>query len=126
MSKESELHSTRSPEPRSRECRPGGDGQIRQFICGTAVIGAVAVGGLVIVPTAGAAPTGPSNIETTVKNLQAQGYNVIVNRIGSAPLSQCTISAVRPGQTFSTVDSRASGSPTTTIISKTVFVDAAC
>jgi hypothetical protein len=36
------------------------------------------------------------------------------------------VTSVRPGQTYSTVDSRGSGSPNETILSKTVLVDVAC
>lgn len=75
---------------------------------------------------ANAAPTGPSTVDQTVQTLEASGYNVIVNRTGAAPLSQCTVSAVRPGQTHSTDDSRGGGSINTTVTSKTVYVDVAC
>ncbi|MDT5130664.1 MAG: hypothetical protein QOH54_6308 [Mycobacterium sp.] len=75
---------------------------------------------------AAAAPTGPSQVDDTVRTLEASGYNVIVNRTGAAPLSQCTVNAVRPGQTHSTTDSRGSSSINTTITSKTVYVDVAC
>ena len=73
-----------------------------------------------------AAPSGPSSVDQTVQTLEASGYNVIVNRTGAAPLSQCTVSAVRPGQTHSTEDSRGGSSINTTITSKTVYVDVAC
>jgi hypothetical protein len=73
-----------------------------------------------------AAPTGPGNAEQTISELQAQGYNVIVNRIGSAPLDQATVVAVRPGQTYSRTDSGAPGAGddvVTTVTGKTVYVD---
>ena len=73
-----------------------------------------------------AAPTGPSTVDSTVKELQAKGYNVIVNRTGAAPLSQCTVDSVRPGQTHRTADSRGGGSINTTVISETVYVDVQC
>jgi len=75
---------------------------------------------------AAAAPTGPSQVDDTVRNLEASGYNVIINRSGAAPLSQCTVSAVRPGQTHSTSDSRGGSSINTTITSQTVYVDVTC
>ena len=50
---------------------------------------------------ANAAPTGPGNAEQTISQLQAQGYNVIVNRLGASQLYQATVVAVRPGQTYS-------------------------
>ena len=81
---------------------------------------------LAMAAVANAAPTGPSTVDQTVQTLEASGYNVIVNRTGAAPLSQCMVSAVRPGQTHSTDDSRGGGSINTTVTSKTVYVDVAC
>jgi hypothetical protein len=75
---------------------------------------------------AAAAPTGPSEVNDTVRTLEASGYNVIVNKTGAAPLSECTVSGVRPGQTHSTTDSRGGGSLNTTVTSETVYVDVAC
>jgi hypothetical protein len=87
---------------------------------------ALAASALAFSAVAGAAPTGPSQVDDTVRTLEATGYHVIVNRTGAAPLSQCTVSAVRPGQTHSTDDSRGSGSINTTITSQTVYVDVTC
>ena len=56
---------------------------------------------------AAAAPTGPGNAQETINELQADGYNVIVNRVGATPLDQATVVAVRPGQTYSRTDSGA-------------------
>ena len=72
---------------------------------------------------AGAAPSGPGNAQDTISQLQQQGYNVIVNRIGDTPLDQATVVAVRPGQTHDTTDSRGGGSIKTTVTSQTVYVD---
>ena len=43
--------------------------------------------------------------DATISQLRAQGYQVIVNRIGTGAVDQCTVSAVRPGQTFSRTNS---------------------
>src|SRR5262245_57233753 len=80
---------------------------------------------LAVAAVADAAPTGPSQLDDTVRTLEASGYNVIVNRMGAAPLSQCAVSAVRPGHTHSTEDSRGGSSINTTITLKTVYVDVA-
>ena len=74
---------------------------------------------------ANAAPIGPGNAEQTISQLQAQGYNVIVNRLGASQLYQATVVAVRPGQTYSRTDSGVPGAdhPTTTVTGKTVYVD---
>ena len=64
--------------------------------------------------------------QDTVNALQAEGYHVIVNRLGSAPLDQSTVIAVRPGQTYSRTDSGVAGagnSLVTTVTDKTVYVD---
>lgn len=84
----------------------------------SAVVGLTAV--------ASAAPTGPSQVDQTVEQLQADGYNVTINRTGDKPLSECTVRAVRPGQTFSTQDSRGGGSINTTVTAKTVYLDVTC
>jgi hypothetical protein len=87
---------------------------------------ALASGFVALAAVANAAPTGPSQVDDTVRSLEAEGYNVIVNRTGAAPLSQCSVSAVRPGQTHSTTDSRGGSSLNTTVTSQTVYVDVAC
>ena len=79
--------------------------------------------------TASAAPSGPSSVDAMVSQLRAQGYAVILNRTGTAPVDQCTLTAVRPGQTFSRTDSGAPGARddrVTTVMTKTVFVDVTC
>jgi hypothetical protein len=76
---------------------------------------------------AAAAPTGPSSVDRTVSALKADGYAVILNRIGGAPLSACSISAIRPGQEVTRTDSGNPGDVrATTVVSKTVYVDVAC
>ena len=73
---------------------------------------------------AGAAPTGPGNAQATINQLQADGYNVVVNRIGTTPLDQAAVVAVRPGQTYSRTDSGTPGdSLETTVTDKTIYVD---
>jgi hypothetical protein len=91
--------------------------------------GALASAALGLAGTATAAPSGPSPVDTTVSQLQAQGFDVIVSRVESAAVDQCTLSAVRPGHTFSRTDSGAPGADddlVTTVTSKTVYVDVAC
>jgi hypothetical protein len=71
--------------------------------------GALASAALGLARNANAAPSGPLSVDTTVSQLRAQGFEVIVNRIGTAPSDQCTVGAVRPGQTFSRTDSGVPG-----------------
>ena len=84
---------------------------------------AVAIGSAAV---ATAAPSGPSRVEDTVRTLEADGYHVIVNRVGTGQLSSCTVESVHPGQTYSTMDSRGGSSPALTVIAKTVHVDLVC
>lgn len=102
---------------------------MKSFFFTTLAAGALASAALGLAGTANAAPSGPSTVDQTVSQLRSQGYQVIVNRVGTARLDQCAVSAVRPGQTFSRTDSGFPGADDdliTTVTSKTVYVDVAC
>lgn len=43
-----------------------------------------------------AAPSG-SSVEDTIRTLEDNGYNVVVQRNGTRPLRKCTVSGIRPG-----------------------------
>ena len=91
--------------------------------------GALSAAALALAAAAAAAPSGPSSVDQTVNQLQADGYTVIVNKVGAASVNQCTVAAVRPGQTYSRTDSGTPGAQDdvhTTVTGKTVFVDLAC
>ena len=91
--------------------------------------GVLSAAGLTLAATAVAAPSGPSSVDQTVTQLKADGYTVIVNKVGAASVNQCTVAAVRPGQTYSRTDSGTPGAQDdihTTVTGKTVFVDLAC
>lgn len=94
-------------------------------IAGTAVVAA----GLMLAGTANAAPVGPSNASDIVMQLQARGNTVIVNRTGTEPLSECIVTGVREGQTYTRYDSGFPGAqmdPMSQVVSMTVYVDAKC
>jgi hypothetical protein len=68
-------------------------------------------------------------VDQTVSQLRSQGYQVILNKVRTAPPNQCAVSAVRPGQTFSRTDSGVPGAGNdviTTVTNKTVYVDVKC
>jgi hypothetical protein len=66
---------------------------------GTALgIGAVLAGCAVMVAPAGVASADQTAIET-IGLLEAQGYTVNIDRVGSAPLSECIVTSVRNPQT---------------------------
>ncbi len=98
---------------------------MKHVICVGITATTMAISALTIVGAAAAAPTGPSEVEDTVQRLQAEDYNVIVNRTGGAPLSHCMVTSVRPGVTHQTTDVRDSDIKPL-IISDTVYVDVAC
>jgi hypothetical protein len=92
----------------------------------TAIVSGLAAAIIGLAAPADAAPTGPGNAQQTISELQSQGYTVIVNRIGTTPLDQATVVAVRPGQTYSRTDSGIAGAGNdihTTVTNKTVYVD---
>ena len=97
---------------------------MKMFGYATVLAGGLTAAIIGVAAPAGAAPTGPGNAQDTINRLQAEGYNVIVNRIGAAPLDQATVVAVRPGQTYSRTDSGTPGDGFgTTITGKTVYLD---
>lgn len=61
-----------------------------------AIIGGAAALGLTTAAPAVAAPSNPSAQET-IDKLKADGYNVIVAKVGNNSVDQCTVSAVRDG-----------------------------
>lgn len=89
-----------------------GNSRIVAAALGVAVAAVIGSAGV-----ASAAPNGPSNAEQTIRNLQSQGYTVIVNRLGSSPLSQASVVAVRPGPNFSRTDTLSA------VTQRTVYVD---
>ena len=85
---------------------------MKKFGLATIVAGGMAASILGLAAPAAAAPTGPGNAQDTINELQADGYNVIVNRVGATPLDQATVVAVRPGQTYARTDSGVPGAGT--------------
>src|SRR5947208_13004972 len=99
---------------------------MKKFGVAAAIASGLAAAAIGLAVPAAAAPTGPGNAQQTINELQAQGYTVIVNRIGTAPLDQSTVVAVRPGQTYSRTDTGVPGAGNdiyTTVTGKTVYVD---
>jgi hypothetical protein len=102
---------------------------MKYFTMPVIAAGAIATAALGLAGAAGAAPSGASDASQAVSQLQARGFDVIVNKVGTAPLEQCVVSAVRPGQTFTRMDSGAPGAMddiVTTVTAMTVYVDVAC
>jgi len=97
---------------------------MKKFGFATVVASGLAAAVLGFAAPAVAAPSGPGSAQDTISQLESQGYKVIVNRVGSTPLDQATVVAVRHGQTYSRTDSGNPGDDLlTTVTDKTVYVD---
>lgn len=75
---------------------------MRHYTFATMTAGALLAAVLGFAGIASAAPSGPSSAADAVKQLQSQGYHVVINRIGSAPLSECTVASVTSGRAATT------------------------
>ena len=93
--------------------------------------GGVAATAVAFSGSATAAPMGP-DASQTLMSLQSEGYHVIVNKTGNAPLDQCSVSAVRPGQKYTRMESEIPGPSdngvgiVTTVLAETVYLDLSC
>jgi hypothetical protein len=63
----------------------------------TLIAAAAAACGLILAP-AGFASAGSNEAIVTIGQLEAAGYDVRIDRIGSAPLSDCEVTSVRNPQ----------------------------
>lgn len=64
-------------------------------------MGLIAAGlglGLLASGTASAAPSSEISAQETISQLESEGYRVIVSRVGSGSIDDCTVSAVRQGR----------------------------
>ena len=100
---------------------------MKSFAFAALAAGALVAASLGLVAPAVAAPSGPGTVQDTVNSLQGSGYLVVLNKADCAP-EQCTVTAVRPGQTYSRTDSGVPGAndPVTTVTNQTVYVDVRC
>ena len=90
--------------------------------------GAMAAAAVGLAGVAAAAPSGP-NVTQVVGQLEAEGFHVVLNKIGAAALDQCTVKSVRPGQTYTRMDTGFPGAMddiVSVVTAKTVYVDVAC
>jgi hypothetical protein len=74
---------------------------MKKFGFATIAATALTAGALGLAAPALAAPSGSGNAQDTISSLEDQGYRVIVNRMGAAPLSEATVVSVGEGPAFS-------------------------
>jgi hypothetical protein len=74
---------------------------------GWGLVATVASIGVVLVPAGAAAakpPARPGNAYQTIGELESAGYNVVIDRVGSAPIGECIVTNVRnPQQVTQTI-----------------------
>ena len=73
---------------------------MNKFGFATLTASAFAAGLVGLAAPAMAAPSGVIGAEETISSLEAEGYDVIVNRLSEAPLAQASVVSVGRGQTF--------------------------
>ncbi|MEV0673543.1 hypothetical protein [Mycobacterium sp. NPDC050441] len=94
---------------------------------GAATVGAgLAVGALVLAGPAAAAPSGSGSAQQTIKQLEDEGYRVILSRVGSGSISDCNVKAVRPGRDITELKAAPRGNTEERVRYTTVYVDLAC
>jgi hypothetical protein len=72
-----------------------------------------------------AATTGPVDAATTIHDLQASGYRVILNKVGAEALSACHVTSIRPGQPVTETVPAGGGDTVQKVVYTPVYVDVA-
>lgn len=96
------------------------------LIASTMTAVALSTGILGVAGTAHAAPTGPDSAADTIRKLESEGRRVIVNRVGAAPLSQCTVTSVTAGQDVTDRDPVGDTGSVERVRYRTVYVTVSC
>lgn len=100
---------------------------MKNFAIAATTVGALVVTALGMAGAATAAPSGPSPVDDTVASLQAEGYKVIVTRLSGAESSNCSVSAIHPGQQITQeTPTGGRGNHARQVVSNTVYVDVRC
>lgn len=73
-----------------------------------------------------AAPGGAGSAQQTIKQLEDEGYRVILSRVGSGSISDCNVKAVRPGRDITELKAAPRGNTEERVRYTTVYVDLAC
>jgi hypothetical protein len=72
-----------------------------------------------------AAPSGVGSAQDTVNELENNGYKVVLNKLGTAPLDHCTVDSVRAGDMVSHAV-QTGGQFVSQIVYQTVYLTAKC
>jgi hypothetical protein len=72
-----------------------------------------------------AAPSGIGSAQDTVNELEHNGFKVVLNKMGAAPLDHCTVDSVRPGATVTRLVQKGNEMVSQTVY-QTVYLTAKC
>ncbi|HET6733243.1 hypothetical protein [Mycobacterium sp.] len=72
-----------------------------------------------------AAPSGIGSAQDTVNELESNGFKVVLNKVGTAPLDLCTVDSVLPGETV-THAVKAGNEVVSRVVYQTVYLTAKC
>ena len=72
-----------------------------------------------------AAPSGIGSAQDTVNELEHNGFKVVLNKMGAAPLDNCTVDSVRPGETVTRLVQNGNELVNQTVY-QTVYLTAKC
>jgi hypothetical protein len=95
--------------------------KVPKFAIAWGLLCALVVAGFIFAGSAGAAPSGLGSAGDIVKNLQGQGYNVMLNGTQSGPLSACAVTGVHNPAGPNAIDAMGRADQFTT-----VYIDISC
>jgi hypothetical protein len=99
--------------------------QFNELTFATVAAGAVIALAVGLPASAQAAPSGIGSAQDTVDQLEDNGFEVVLNKMGTGPLDHCTVDSVRPGETVSR-PVRNGGDLVNQIVYQTVYLTAKC
>lgn len=97
----------------------------------TAAVAALLAAGVIAAPAglAVAQPATAGTAQQTIGLLEADGYNVVIDRVGSAPIDQCIVTSVRNPKTVTQTFWVGSGKDrelVTVVVSRSITVSLNC
>lgn len=99
---------------------------MKKLILTTAVGAGLIAAALGSSGAAAAMATSPQTAAATIAQLQSQGYRVILNKVGSEPLSKCAVTSIRPGHAITETVPAGGGDTMQKVVYTPVYVDVGC
>ena len=95
------------------------------------VAATAAVAGVILAPAgvAAAQPVRPGDASRTIAELEDQGYDVVIDRVGSGPINECIVTSVRNPQEVTQTFAVGKGEDReyiTVVVSKSITVSLNC